>query len=1077
MVRKTIQEALPLVRRRMGLIVGPSATVTPNFLSGLNEALAKRFLPGTPAKASFVETGEAVLDARVPEPDARAFIREHCAKQKASASLSALAEVRWTAILSFSLDNELENRLQEKANERPTDQPVSVVDDLLDTPPPRSLPSFKLLGSLLRDDFVWSRAAYLQRRARWRAVVRLFADRNRDAPVVCLGLSECDWLLYDLLSEFTAQATSLPRAFLALETDPLSQASIVQRIVGDKRFVTVPGTIGELVRAGYDGGAGRLHVSRGRQLPAGTPFEELTAFEDVGFTVNTQLKPTVSRTETRRLLDLLFAPAVPKWDPVVYELDFRRTATDEVLTECKEWLARKDVPQGAVAVVGSAASGKTVILKRAAYELAAAGELVLWLRPSFLPDARQLIGKLFKAAAASLKRDKRVVVFADDPLVLGTVSLRDVSAAAESAGIELLLVVAARSSDWMRHDRGLLLGNVPLYSEIECSDDLDDKEVGTLPAYLHKIGVATTLEKATAMARDAVSRSAKDTLSMLFWLLPETQTVIAEAVREEFFRLGDAAGLARVILGETEHGSELLQRAYKMVAVASRFRTPLPLEVLVSALGVSYQEWLDAHDPKDRAAYGLFYVDADPQLDEGVYYRTRNDVVTRIIVDTINGGSVRHAGELTILESLIAACSGSQPVYREFCLGVLFALRDLDWVEYEQGLRLFDTALKTLPLKDKTLLHQKGVWIRKVGRDATLALQVFEDALSTDEYPFASKREADEHIHTSMAKATLDAMKSGKLEAATGKGQVLRHLSKARSVTFFNPSAVHVQAQLVMDLLDQVGGQSLVDSFALANNALADIDRSLILLRGGSRKRQTEITDVQMLSQSRQELISRFGGKADLIRDAQELWQKYKSPDGFVFVTRYLYRRASESGSGSDFKEAFEFAKNAIEEIERAGSAAPPDLYEAGLHVYYHWRVQQTPGLGEIDWTVVRAYARKAVVALRSKQDPLYLYLDALASAHLGEWTEAHAQFMTLRRMQLPSHVLWARRDVLRDASGNRRTVQGAIRRGGGRDFFVSPALSTEIYIDTSKTWPPAGQIAHAVIEFSFAGPTATLPE
>jgi hypothetical protein len=63
--------------------------------------------------------------------------------------------------------------------------------------------------------------------------VRLFADRNRDAPVVCLGLSDCEWLLYDLLSEFTAHTTSLPRAFIALETDPLSQASVVQRIVGD----------------------------------------------------------------------------------------------------------------------------------------------------------------------------------------------------------------------------------------------------------------------------------------------------------------------------------------------------------------------------------------------------------------------------------------------------------------------------------------------------------------------------------------------------------------------------------------------------------------------------------------------------------------------------------------------------------------------------------------------------------------------------------------------------------------------------------------------------------------------------
>jgi hypothetical protein len=75
MMRKTIAEALPLVRRRMGLIIGPSATTTPSFLSALNSGMAARFLKGQPPKASFVDTGEAILDANVPEAEVRAFIR------------------------------------------------------------------------------------------------------------------------------------------------------------------------------------------------------------------------------------------------------------------------------------------------------------------------------------------------------------------------------------------------------------------------------------------------------------------------------------------------------------------------------------------------------------------------------------------------------------------------------------------------------------------------------------------------------------------------------------------------------------------------------------------------------------------------------------------------------------------------------------------------------------------------------------------------------------------------------------------------------------------------------------------
>ena len=189
---------------------------------------------------------------------------------------------------------------------------------------------------------------------------------------------------------------------------------------------------------------------------------------------------------------------------------------------------------------------------------------------------------------------------------------------------------------------------------------------------------------------------------MLYWMVPATRLYISQSIRDEYFRLGDSAALTRVLVGDVTKNSGILQRAYELIAVAEHHRTSLPIEVLVSALDVRYDEWLDASSGSGPA-WGLFYADYSSD-GEAISYRTRNSVVTDVIIKTINGGGAfSHSGELRALTMTLSACTGTRPVYREFCIRILVPSNRLERFEYLEGLSLYEAAGRALPYPDRTL--------------------------------------------------------------------------------------------------------------------------------------------------------------------------------------------------------------------------------------------------------------------------------------------------------------------------------------------------------------------------------------
>ena len=222
---------------------------------------------------------------------------------------------------------------------------------------------------------------------------------------------------------------------------------------------------------------------------------------------------------------------------------------------------------------GRAASGKTILLKRVAWELARSGALVLWLRTAFIGDGFLPVRSLFEAVSKSKGlRGKKVVVIMDDPFKSTGLQPKDLLSAAQAAGVHIVLITSYRTSDWGPSEVDGLSGYFSIVEVEELSDELDAEEWCRLPAYLVSLGICPNEQDAAARIQGVPTRLAQDTLSMLYYLLPQTKPMIASSVKDEFFRLGDRAWLTNVLVGEAACSTAPLEIGLR----DGRGRMPLP---------------------------------------------------------------------------------------------------------------------------------------------------------------------------------------------------------------------------------------------------------------------------------------------------------------------------------------------------------------------------------------------------------------------------------------------------------------------------------------------------------------------
>lgn len=127
------------------------------------------------------------------------------------------------------------------------------------------------------------------------------------------------------------------------------------------------------------------------------------------------------------------------WCGIIRQLDFRRKAAERMLYSALD--VEKDELLKFVLLQGSAGAGKTIALKRAAYDAATAlDEMVFWLSPNGSPRP-EFFSELFDLTG------KRAILFVDQ-ISLHSEKIRKLLDNAYSTGIPLTIIAADREADW-----------------------------------------------------------------------------------------------------------------------------------------------------------------------------------------------------------------------------------------------------------------------------------------------------------------------------------------------------------------------------------------------------------------------------------------------------------------------------------------------------------------------------------------------------------------------------------------------------------------------------------------------------
>lgn len=1074
----SLDEAKQLFRGRPGLVLGQplSIRITRETLAAELSAIAIDCATMDEFKQRL-ELGplpDALDELATSSPAEfdrfRARAEQYLQSLQPSHAIPKLSRIGWSAVISLCLDSSFDESMRSRYATAPTSRRTVVLTAPAVLSRPLVLPIYKVLGNC-RDSaepglVALSKSEQLLKKQEWKELLASMRDFVRDDALVFLGTDDELALVQDLLSALLATNPPYPGKLLFLESDPCGLDPVIERLA---RFKT---TLWR-VNSDVDSLLSALDTATLAQLPldltgGARPARAVDRFAEFRSIIDIvpDQKPTYTfQSRRQEVLDALFRPLSTRWDPFLFNVDLPRNISDYLLKTITQTTGAPHPGFSFVLLRGEAGVGKTVVAKRLAVDLSKGGHIALWCKrapPEFMSTYRQLARAIREFTKENA--GQQVFLFCDDPYVLG-VSPLDLAALLESEGADVTLVTIIRNSDKALQQSGLRLPYLSR-SEFEVGWELEPEEEEALPEFLVRAGSAATAKDAAYIVGAQSGKNAKDILCRLWYLLPDTREQLERSLGDEYFRLENVDKLIRDVADSAEAQNAIARRAYEAVAVSSGLGVGVPTEVLVSALRINYDDWISLC-ANGRPLWGLLYPVEHEETGE-VYYFTRNEVVTDVLLRHINSG-IGHSGELRVLRELIGACNGSGAAYRDFLLDLLAKRKDAlgKIVSAREGRELFELAMRTFPIPDRTLIHHFGKWVTDVEHKHGEAYEIFQRALETPDYPYAAHEERSEFVHTSMAAAIVRRVKAGEQDRESGLLAIKRHLREASNPSFFNLYTVHVQ---VNSLLKLQQGQDPISMDCLLEAHRA-IEKAQQLAGSRGRERIRFHDALGFLENQKRELADALA-PFETLKD--ESINRYEATgDQLVLEVAAMkgLLEASIANKGSDYNDLNSFLRRCQERIIKKKQRMSLGLRQTRIDLIVRWRMQDKPG--EIDWNAFLGDISSVREDPSRRDDLLLLLYEGVAYFQLRMITEAQAAFMRLRSLSPASAINGQSRLYFRSKDGRPEQLQGQVLQSSGRQLIRLADIGYDAPIGRSglPSGVHPGAIVHCWLAFSFMGP------
>jgi hypothetical protein len=1076
----TIEQAVESMAREPGLVIGPGACTYNGVLADIRRALVARLssvvLPTT--GTDYFDVFDIIETLHASELEkAKQILREEINRLVPSIDVPVLASVNWVACVSLCPDTIFDAALRDRRDRLASSRDVTTVDSPLVTLNARTLPIYRLLGTPgvgdVRAALCYSKSDLLIRESQWPAQLASFSDRLKDSVLVFLGTEPVPELTAKYLATIFGGPRPHPSRLMFMVGDqtpdlPLISALIrrsgaeISRVDGDARQLA-SAIAGRRVKASSSPAAGKGGTGH---------WQELTNLQHLGIAVpGVRSEPEALKPIRRQVVDSLFRPASDDWRPYQFGLPLERSVQKHIIADAIE-LAGGAGSLVVATLHGAAGVGKTTALRSVAHALAAEGYLVLWCKRAVGESTAQQFRKLITAGKAVLAAEKtlkkRLIFFVDDPWAL-RISAAEALAQAEASQTRIMMFLGFRDSDYVIANTvdATLPGRPD--AEFEVPHILDAEELSRLKQVLVNIGASRDEQQAAEIIAKNPYAQASDILCSLWYLIPDTRAQFESSLADEYRRLGNASATIEGAASSAAQNGETAKAAYEAVAVTSSFNIGLPVEVLVRSLDVDYRDWFAVSEP-GKPIWGLLY-DTYEEISESFLYRTRNEIVTQVLLRLVNGGLPGHSGQYRVLKRLLAASGGSAPAYKAFVHDILVRSRDVleKMFTFEQGLDLYDTALTALSNGDRSIEHHKGLWIKNVGRNLARAYDQLQKALAVPDAVGSTRDEPREYIHTSLAATVLAQVRAGELTREAGFEQVVEHLRRASSFAYFNPNQSHVMANALLEMA-QVDS-SRVDALKLSclGDALAEIERSLQLIGASGRTAFRYQKALVYFQDLQRRVVEELSDIQNLDEHAEEWFTTHKRQIGFVAVARKMLAKATRTDSGGDYKKVSDYLDERMRRVQAAGLMIDVDLHLVRADLIIRWRLQKTKA--DVDWPRFLENLEQVLGSPRYRDDVLRRFYYAVALYQLGRLTDANATFAALRRMpNVPSaHAV---RCVLVGNAGFPKRLQGVVSPSAHRQYVSIGELGIDVPLQGNPETGPGGTL-HVYIGFTIYGPIA----
>ncbi|WP_143217363.1 SIR2 family protein [Acetobacter sp. DsW_063] len=466
-------------------------------------------------------------------------------------------------------------------------------------------------------------------------------DLSHECPVIFVGYGLADSHIREIIYKLDAQ--NRPRWYLI---DPSAEEEDIN-FWSSKNFDVIPCTFSEFMKT--------LDESIPKLLRFIVPSDESVNFPLRNFYIS----PTHESTDLRRSLerDVTLVHAAMSafeqtaeqfysgydtgWGAIINRFDVKRKASEEVLFKA---LLENESPNDPVFFLlrGPAGSGKTIALKRAAFDAATANQaLVLWLKEGgqLRPDVFQEIYDLCQ---------QPIYLFVDE-VALHTEKLIPLLKAMKSRHIPLVIIGAEREADWTTYCNSLEEILPPQFLRVGM---LSRPEVEGLLDLLERHNCLGELKEKNRNERIDAFMSEEQA---------DRQLLVALHI------LTKGLPFEKIVLNEYESvNPDEAQRLYLDIATMHQFCVPVRAGTISRISGISFRDYEQRFFLPLK---GMVTVGQDPYTGDYTY-KTRHARIAALLFRQVCSDDQTKSDQFTrIVKALDAGYSSDSRTLGEICKG------------------------------------------------------------------------------------------------------------------------------------------------------------------------------------------------------------------------------------------------------------------------------------------------------------------------------------------------------------------------------------------------------------------------